>query len=244
MTDLHEGSKQKLSTLAMLVDCLMKYEGLSTTRELCERTGKTDSHIRKARREIAERSNVTGQIAPAVKYDRSNMTETGQIAPAELSPSPPKKERSPLHPPKEKTTPPPPASKTLPDGRSKKPALGKLDALRAFERWNALALELALPQARTMTASLERSILARIREHGPDSWDEALENVRKSAFCQGRNDRGWRMSIHSLVQAKTFAKAHGGDYGNGAHAEAKPSDLVSDFFASKRAREARYVGTN
>jgi hypothetical protein len=110
-----------------------------------------------------------------------------------------------------------------PDAEQAKPSKYKAtegDALRCFEEWNALALELGLSQVRTLTPQMARAVKARLNEHGPDSWPIALANVRRSAFLQGKTgDRNWRASFYFITQASSYAKVVDGVYGNGAHAE-------------------------
>jgi hypothetical protein len=91
------------------------------------------------------------------------------------------------------------------------------DALKAFELYNAVALECGLAQASRLTPSRQKSLIARLREHGIDGWQTALDRVRHSAFLTGRNDKGWRADFDFLLQAKSLAKVIDGAYGNGRH---------------------------
>lgn len=53
MTDLQtNGNSKKLSTLAMLVDCLMRHEGIVSTKDLAEKTGRHERQIWKAKAEL------------------------------------------------------------------------------------------------------------------------------------------------------------------------------------------------
>ena len=111
-------------------------------------------------------------------------------------------------------------------------AVRPIDVLEAFQKWGQMALRAGLPQPRNLTPDLKRKIGARIRENGPESWDQALAAIERSQFCRGGADgAGWRMDLHSLVKPEKFAKALSGAYGNGAHAD------VPDI-AAHRAREA------
>lgn len=100
-----------------------------------------------------------------------------------------------------------------------------VDALKAFERWNATALRCGLPQAAKLTPDRQRRIRARLKEYGLDGWDRALANIEKSAFLTGKNDKGFRADLDFLLQAKSFGKTHDGAYGNGRHAETPPSTV-------------------
>jgi hypothetical protein len=110
------------------------------------------------------------------------------------------------------------------------------DALEAFELYNAMAERVGLPQARTLTPQRRKNLIARMREHGGlEAWKTALGNVEKSAFLQGRNDRGWRADFDFLLQAARFTKVVEGTYGNGAHADAETSDSrASDAAKAKQ----------
>ena len=95
-----------------------------------------------------------------------------------------------------------------------------LEALRAFEAYNALAQRIGLPVSRTLTPARRRSLQARMREHGGfDAWTLALANVERSAFLRGSNSKGWRADFDFLLQASRFAKLVDGSYGNGAHGD-------------------------
>lgn len=94
-----------------------------------------------------------------------------------------------------------------------------MDALRAFEAYNATALKTGLPQASHLTPDRQRKIIARLRDYGSEGWDKALANIERSSFLTGKNDRAWRASLEFLLQPASFAKVHDGGYGNGRHAD-------------------------
>lgn len=100
-----------------------------------------------------------------------------------------------------------------------------LEVFDAFQAWQEMALRLGLPQAPALTPDLRRKIAVRIRENGPGSWQLALANVERSSFCQGNNQTGWRMDLHSLVKPEKFAKAVSGAYGNGAHSKSSATGV-------------------
>lgn len=93
----------------------------------------------------------------------------------------------------------------------------QLDALKAFEAYNATALRCGLQQAAKLTPDRSRKIIARLREYGNDGWQRALANVERSSFLTGKNDKGWRANLDFLLQASSFGKVHDGTYGNGRH---------------------------
>lgn len=91
----------------------------------------------------------------------------------------------------------------------------------AFNAWNDLAKQLGLPLAKSLTADRRRSIKARLDEAGEAGWREALEGVRLSGHCQGRNDREWRADIDFVCQPKSFNRLREGFYGRDG-AKSKP----------------------
>jgi uncharacterized protein YdaU (DUF1376 family) len=119
------------------------------------------------------------------------------------------------------------------------PPPAELDALKAFQAYNALALRLGLPQAAYLTDARRKSIKARLRECGGEAgWQRALEHVERSAFLQGRNDRGWTASLDFVIQAKSFTKLLEGGYGNGAHAGLQPTkSRTMQAFEARLARQ-------
>lgn len=89
---------------------------------------------------------------------------------------------------------------------------------RAFNAWNDLAKQIGNPAAKSLTADRRRSIKARIDEAGETGWLEALEGVRQSRHCQGKNDRDWRADIDFVCQPKSFNRLREGFYGRDAKA--------------------------
>lgn len=111
-----------------------------------------------------------------------------------------------------------------------------LEALEAFELYNATALRCGLPQASKLTPDRQRKIRARLKDFGLDGWKQALANIEKSAFLTGGTDKGFRADLDFVVQAKSFGKLHDGGYGNGRHAEPKPQ---IEYLDADWIREAR-----
>lgn len=114
----------------------------------------------------------------------------------------------------------------------------KLEALRAFEAYNATALRCGLPQASQMTPGRQKKIIARLREYGLDGWTQALANIEKSSFLTGGTDAGFRADLDFMVQAKSFGKLHDGGYGNGRHAKQAASVAAFAIPAKRPQTEA------
>jgi hypothetical protein len=111
------------------------------------------------------------------------------------------------------------------------PKFGKLEALEAFNAYNAVALRCGLPQAAKLTPNRERSIVARLKDYGLEGWHLALANIEKSKFLTGGTDRGFRADLDFVCQAKSFGKLHDGGYGNGRHSPLAPAPKPASVFA-------------
>lgn len=116
------------------------------------------------------------------------------------------------------------------------PKFGRLEALEAFNAYNAVALRLALPQAAKLTPNRERSIIARLRDYGLDGWHKAIGNIERSKFLTGRTEAGFRADLDFVCQAKSFGKLHDGGYCNGDSFQ-KPATPKSVFAHPPRERE-------
>ena len=114
------------------------------------------------------------------------------------------------------------------------PKFGKLEALEAFNAYNAVALRCALPQAAKLTPNRERSIVARLKDYGLDGWHRALANIEQSKFLTGGTDQGFRADLDFVCQAKSFGKLHDGGYGNGRHSTHAQSTITAPKSAGMR----------
>lgn len=119
-----------------------------------------------------------------------------------------------------------------------------LEALGAFEAWNATAARCGLAQAAKITPDRQRKIIARLRDYGADGWAQALANIERSSFLTGKNDRGWRADLDFLLQPASFSKVHDGTYGNGRHAGPAAPEAMSphEIAMQREADEARRMG--
>jgi|SRR5215469_7956727 len=87
---------------------------------------------------------------------------------------------------------------------------------QAVALWNALAEVHDLPRAIELNEDRRKKIRARIREAGLEGWRAALEAVRVSAHCLGKNDRKWKANIDFVAQPSSFTKLREGYYGRDA----------------------------
>lgn len=107
-------------------------------------------------------------------------------------------------------------------------------AREAFALYNETAKRCGLPVARTLDKARARALALRVKEAGGlDGFRTAMANIEKSAFLQGKNDRGWAADLKFVCQPTSFAKLLEGGYGNGAHAQTgrvgygqKPREVV------------------
>lgn len=84
---------------------------------------------------------------------------------------------------------------------------------QAIEEWNALAEELGLPKVQVVNKPRLRELKNRLKEAGGiEGWRYALDMIRKSSFCQGDNDRGWRANIDFMLRQSRFIKLMEGVY--------------------------------
>ena len=55
-------------------------------------------------------------------------------------------------------------------------------------------------------------LTARIRENGLENVTKAIENIRKSSFLQGHNNKGWSIKFDWFVRPNNFPKVLEGNY--------------------------------
>lgn len=84
----------------------------------------------------------------------------------------------------------------------------------AFNAYLAMAKRAGLPEPRTMTPQMRKSIGARLRESNLDCWMEAMDNVEGSKFLQGQNDRGWCADLTWIIKPANYEKILAGNYIN------------------------------
>lgn len=94
-----------------------------------------------------------------------------------------------------------------------KDTICQTDARRVIEEWNKLQ-EVGINPIRDIKPSSKRCQLlkGRIREYGIDEVLNAINNVRKSDFLRGENNRGWMITFDWFVKPNNFLKTLEGNY--------------------------------
>lgn len=87
-----------------------------------------------------------------------------------------------------------------------------------INKWN----ELGLQKLVAINPNTNRSKLlnARIKEYGVEKILEAINNISKSSFLKGQNNKGWIITFDWLIKPNNFLKVLEGNYNNGGEANA------------------------
>jgi hypothetical protein len=79
------------------------------------------------------------------------------------------------------------------------------------EAWNALPKP--FPKVVALSKGRRSHLTARLKEpNWVANWRAALDKVRTSAFCQGKNDRGWVADFDFFIRPDSVAKCLEGKY--------------------------------
>ncbi|HXQ47529.1 MAG TPA: DUF1376 domain-containing protein [Caulobacteraceae bacterium] len=106
---------------------------------------------------------------------------------------------------------------------------------KAFALWNELARRLSLPVAKDLTPGRRTALKARLSEHGPEGWRDALAGVEASRFCRGMGDKPFKADLDFICQPKSFQRLRERFYGEDA-APAAPSVDVAGWGDAQWAR--------
>ena len=87
------------------------------------------------------------------------------------------------------------------------------DVQAAFEVFNVAADKCGWPRVQSINASRRKKMAQRLKEAGGiEGWQYAISKAKASPFCNGSNNRGWRVNIDFLLQPSSFAKLMEGNY--------------------------------
>lgn len=97
----------------------------------------------------------------------------------------------------ETSSPPPPAASDA--------------ASRLVAYWNEHAHP-KLARVRAMTSNRKAALRARLREHRPEEFEEAIRRIGASSFCLGAGAQGWVADLDWLLRPGTVARVLEGKY--------------------------------
>lgn len=81
---------------------------------------------------------------------------------------------------------------------------------RIVEKWNETGVS---PIKKIdLESNRGKMLLARLKENGEDAVIAAIENVKKSAFLRGQNNRNWTITFDWFVKPNNFIKVWEGQY--------------------------------
>ena len=79
---------------------------------------------------------------------------------------------------------------------------------KVTHKWN----ELNLSQIKSISNNRKKLLQARIKEHGEESIFECIENIKKSSFLKGQNNRNWIITFDWLIRPNNYIKVLEGNY--------------------------------
>ena len=93
-----------------------------------------------------------------------------------------------------------------------------------FREWNNQSV---FPKCLVLSEPRRRSLEARLREpFFVQNWREAMAKIRKSSFCRGKNDRGWRADFDWFVKPGSVVKIMEGKYDDRTSGSASGPKMV------------------
>lgn len=89
--------------------------------------------------------------------------------------------------------------------------------------WNRLPN--TIPKIQTIRGTRSTALRCRIEEYGLDNVKKAIENISRSSFLQGKNDKGWIISFDWFIKPNNFVKVLEGNYVD----KSKPGKLKTNL---------------
>lgn len=81
-----------------------------------------------------------------------------------------------------------------------------------IERWNELPDTISKISTLKKDTQRYKMLSQRINEYGADKVLEAIEQIKRSSFLLGKNDRGWTITFEWFVRPNNFIKVLEGNY--------------------------------
>lgn len=89
------------------------------------------------------------------------------------------------------------------------------DVRQIMEKWNELQSVGIKPVIRLSRKSKRYgNLIARIKEYGKENVLDAIEKIKSSDYCQGKNKYGWTIAFDWFVLPSNFPKVFEGNYDN------------------------------
>lgn len=89
------------------------------------------------------------------------------------------------------------------------------DADQAVAGWNATARSHGLATVREVTGQRRDKLMKILRRHGLEGWQQMLDELATCPWCQGENDRGWRVDFDFVMRPDKFLKVLEGGFRRG-----------------------------
>jgi len=97
--------------------------------------------------------------------------------------------------------------------------------------WNEAARIAGWPLIQTMSPTRERSLSARLRQHGIDGWRAAITRARASPYLAGADPPSW-FTFNWIIKAENFLKLAEGNYDRNRSSDPKPSAWQTAYHAN------------
>lgn len=81
-----------------------------------------------------------------------------------------------------------------------------------IEKWNELPDTISKISTLKKDTQRYKMLSQRINEYGADKVLEAIEQIKRSSFLLGKNDRGWTITFEWFVRPNNFVKVLEGNY--------------------------------
>ena len=96
------------------------------------------------------------------------------------------------------------------EGMERKKGGNSASSREVFDFWNQ---HTSLTKCLVLSDKRRHSLLSRLKDpFFVENWKAAMDKIPESAFCMGRNERGWRANFDWFLQPDTVAKIIEGKY--------------------------------